>query len=61
MPASEAQKRANAKYRREKVKSTTVAFYPQDSDLWEHLGRQPNKQAYIRALIRADMEAAAGR
>lgn len=56
MPASEAQKRANAKYRREKMKSMTLAFYPADLDLWEHLSGQPNKQAYVRNLIREDME-----
>lgn len=27
-----------------------------ESDLIEHLDRQPNKQGYIKDLIRADME-----
>lgn len=61
MPASEAQRRANAKYVREKVRSLNVRFYPADADLWEHLSAQPNKQGYVRDLIRADMERRATR
>lgn len=53
---TEAQKRANEKYRRESVKQFAVRFYPADSDAWEHLQKQPNKAGYIKALIRADME-----
>ena len=53
---SEAQKRASAKYVREKVKSYTVKFDPSEADLWERLQAQPNKSGYIKALIRADME-----
>lgn len=53
---TEAQKRANEKYRKESVKQFAVRFYPADSDAWEHLQAQPNKAGYIKALIRADME-----
>ena len=53
---SDAQLRAGQKYKREKVKRITVDFYPADEELWEYLQRQPNKQGYIRGLIRADME-----
>lgn len=56
MPATEAQKRANAKYMRDKVKTLTLRFYPSHADLWEHLRQQPNQQEYVRELIRADME-----
>ena len=56
MAASDAQKRANAKYLREKVKTLTLRFYPQHTDLWEHLREQPNQQEYIRELIRRDIE-----
>ena len=52
---SEAQKRANKKYR-EKGNRITIDFYPTETDLWEHIQSQPNKQGYIKALIRADME-----
>lgn len=53
---STAQLRAAQKYKREKVKRITVDFSPAESDLWEHIQGQPNKQGYIKGLIRADME-----
>lgn len=53
---NEAKRRANMKYKREKVKQVSLQFYPTESDLLEHLDRQPKKQTYIKALIRADME-----
>lgn len=56
MPVSESKKRADAKYRKEKVKQYAISFFPADYDLYEHLQKQPNKAAYIRDLIRADME-----
>lgn len=52
--ASEAQLRANRKYK-EKVKKVLVEFYPTETDLWEHLQAQEKKQTYIKNLIRADM------
>lgn len=56
MPVSDAQKRALAKYRAEKVKQVGVPFYPNDMDLYEFLAKQPNKAGYIKGLIRADMD-----
>ena len=53
---SAAQLRAAKKYRQEKLNRFTVNFSPVDSELWEHIQNQPNKQGYIKALIRADME-----
>ena len=53
---SEAQKRANEKYRKSSVKQAVVRFYPGDEDLWEWLQSQPNRQGYLRELIRGDME-----
>jgi hypothetical protein len=55
-PLTEAQKRAKAKYAREKLKRLTVSFYPNEAELWEKLQAQENKQAYIKALIRKDIE-----
>ena len=52
--ASEAQKKANRKYKAN-VKRFTIEFPPSESDLWEHLEKQPKKQTYIKNLIRADM------
>ena len=51
--ATEAQKRANKKYR-EKGKRITIDFYPTETDLYDHINSQPNKQGYIKSLIRAD-------
>lgn len=53
---SEAQKRANAKYQKEKVASRIIKFYPTEADILAHLDSQPNKAGYIKSLIRADME-----
>lgn len=53
---SEAQKRAIQKYKAEKVKKVLLEFYPTETDLVEHLQKQPKKQTYIKALIRADMK-----
>lgn len=53
--ATEAQKRANKKYR-EKGNRMTIDFYPTEGELWNHINSQPNKQGYIKSLIRADMK-----
>lgn len=52
--ASEAQRKAVKKYK-EKVQRITVDFYPSEADLWDHIQKQPNKQGYIKDLIRSDM------
>ena len=52
--ASEAQKKALEKYKA-KVKRMTIDFPPSDAGLYEHLQKQPNKQGYIKDLIRKDM------
>ena len=52
---SAAQMKAVKKYK-QKVKRLTVDFAPTEADLFEHISAQPNKQGYIKALIRADME-----
>ena len=52
---NEALKRAKKKYQ-SKVKRFTVNFYPTEYDLWDHLNDQPNKQGYIKQLIKQDKE-----
>ncbi len=56
MSETEAQRRANLKYRKENVKQVVVAFYPGDADLYGWLCEQPTKAGYIKDLIRKDME-----
>ena len=51
---SDAQKKALEKYKA-KVKRLTVDFPPSDAELYDHLQKQPNKQRYIKDLIRKDM------
>lgn len=55
MAQTEAQKRAKAKYKSEKVKKILVEFYATDIELWDKLQEQPNKQGYIKDLIRKDL------
>ena len=52
---SEAQRKAIQKYK-QKVKRITIDFHPSETELWEHIQSQENKQGYIKSLIRADME-----
>lgn len=55
---TEAQKRANAAYRKKSVKQLTMRFYPSDEDeaMYAWLKSQENTTEYLKALIRADME-----
>ena len=54
--ATEAQKRAREKYNKETYKFTTFKLNKTtEADLIEHLEAQPNKQGYIRSLIKKDM------
>ena len=52
---SEAQIRAVQKYMK-KANRMTMNFYPTEESLWNHIQQQPNKQGYIKDLIRADMK-----
>lgn len=43
-------------YIKTKCKSQTIIFNKEtDADIIEHLAKQENKNAYLKALIRADM------
>lgn len=53
---SEAQKRADRKYKAEKVKRLMVEFYPTEKDIIEHLDKQDKKSTYIKNLLREDMK-----
>lgn len=53
---SEARKRANAKYNREKMVQRVVRFSPNERDLLAHLDAQLNKAGYLKSLIREDMK-----
>lgn len=56
MALTDAQKRAKAKYSREKVTKITIEFYPSDADLLQKVQEQESKQGYIKELIRKDIK-----
>lgn len=51
---TEAERNAKKKYR-DKGKRMTIDFYPSEADLIEQIEKQPQKQTYIKRLIREDM------
>ena len=57
MQQSEAQRRAKAKYQKEKVRQVVVRFYPSDQEILDYLEQQGNMGGYIKELIKRDMEA----
>ena len=54
--ASEAQKRASAKYDKANMVQRVVRFSPNERDLLEFLDSHENRAGYIKSLIRRDME-----
>lgn len=52
---SEAQKRANAKYRK-KMTQITVRFSPNEQKVYAYAKEQENVSGYIKSLIIEDME-----
>lgn len=52
MPVSEAQKRAQNKYNREKVHPFSVKFYPAEEELWQKLGTFDNRSGFVKDAIR---------
>lgn len=57
MPQSDAQRRAKAKYQKEKVRQVVVRFYPSDQEILDYLEQHENMGGYIKELIKRDMEA----
>lgn len=43
------------KYKKAKLKRITIDFYPTEAALWEKINEQPQKQTYIKDLIREDL------
>lgn len=55
--ATEAQRRANAKYQRDKMKQINVKFSPHEQDLHEWVKKQGGTASgYVKDLIRKDMQ-----
>lgn len=53
---TEAQKKAEMKYHREKVKQVSGDLLPKNADLYEWLSTQPSKAGTIKRLLRDEME-----
>lgn len=53
--SSDAQKRADKKYKAEKTRQLGLRFYPTESDMWDFLAAQDNKQGFVKKLIRKEM------
>lgn len=51
-----ARSRATSKYRKEKVKSFNVKFFPSDAEVFRFFQSRENRNQYIKDLIRKDME-----
>ena len=53
---SDAQRKAVAKYKKEKTKNLTIRFYPTDMDVLDHIKSHEDISQYIKGLVQADME-----
>ncbi len=53
---SDAQKKAKAKYDKEKISQRSVIFSPNEKELLEYLDAQPNKSGFLKQLIKEHME-----
>lgn len=54
---SDALKRAQKKYKQNKVEKITIEFYPTDEDIKQHIAKQSEPKAtYIKRLIREDIK-----
>ena len=54
----DSQRRANNEYRKRSTKSIVIRFYPgeEDQDIYQWLKNQENTTAYLKSLVKADME-----
>ena len=53
---TEAQRRSENKYHKEKIIHVGINFAPPDHDLVEYLDTKSSRSEYIKKLIRKDME-----
>ena len=57
--ASDAQKRADRKYKRDKTWQFCLRFYPAEAEVWAFLSEHENRQGFIKELIRREMNGSA--
>lgn len=52
---SEAQKRADRKYKHDKTQQFCLRFYPAEEEIWSFFSAQENKQGFLKDLISREM------
>lgn len=57
---SEAQKRADRKYKHDKTQQFCLRFYPAEEEIWSFLSAQENKQGFLKDLISREMGVTSG-
>ncbi len=57
---SEAQKRADRKYKHDKTQQFCLRFYSAEEEIWSFLSAQENKQGFLKDLISREMGVASG-
>lgn len=57
---SEAQRRADRKYKHDKTQQFCLRFYPAEEEIWSFLSAQENKQGFLKDLISREMGVASG-
>lgn len=55
MTQTDAQRRADAAYRKKSVRQVIVKFYPGEAELYEWVKSQPTMAGYLKALAEEDM------
>lgn len=56
MARDESLKNAQKRYAKAAIKQIVVKFSPQDHDLYEYVKSHDSMAAYVRKVLRADME-----
>ena len=54
--ATDAQRRALNSYRKKSTKQIVLRFYPGEEELYDYIKSQPNVTAYLKELVRADID-----
>lgn len=59
--ATDAQRRALNSYRKKATRQIVMRFYPGEEEMYEFVKAQPNATAYLKSLVRADMDSRGGK
>ena len=56
MAETEAQRRANERYKKKNVRQVNVAFFPADADLYEWMTERGYRGSWLKELARREYE-----